>query len=48
MTQNKFPTEIIDLPSKGHFYPEDNPLSSGKIEMRYMTHEMKIFLHLQT
>ena len=37
MTQNKFPTEIIDLPSKGHFYPEDNPLSSGKIEMRYMT-----------
>ena len=37
MTQNKFPTEIIDLPSKGHFYPKDNPLSSGKIEMRYMT-----------
>ena len=37
MTQNKFPTEIIDLPSKGYFYPEDNPLSSGKIEMRYMT-----------
>ncbi len=37
MTQNKFPTEIIDLPSKGHFYPEDNPLSSGKIEMKYMT-----------
>ncbi len=37
MTENKFPTEIIDLPSKGHFYPEDNPLSSGKIELRYMT-----------
>ena len=37
MTENKFPTEIVDLPSKGHFYPEDNPLSSGKIEMRYMT-----------
>ena len=37
MTQNKFPTEILDLPSKGYFYPEDNPLSSGKIEMRYMT-----------
>ena len=37
MTQDKFPTEIIDLPSKGHFYPKDNPLSSGKIEMRYMT-----------
>ena len=37
MTQNSFPTEFIELPSKGHFYPEDNPLSSGKIEMRYMT-----------
>ena len=32
MTENKFPTEIIDLPSQGHFYPEDNPLSSGKIK----------------
>ena len=30
-------TEIIDLPSKGLVYPEDNPLSSGKIEMKYMT-----------
>ena len=37
MTQNNFPTEIIELPSKGHFYPEDNPLSSGKVEMKYMT-----------
>lgn len=37
MTQNKFPTEFIELPSKGHFYSEDNPLSSGKVEMRYMT-----------
>jgi len=33
----KFPTEIIELPSKGLVYPEDNPLSSGKIEMKYMT-----------
>ncbi len=33
----KFPTETIDLPSKGLIYPEDNPLSSGKIEMKYMT-----------
>ena len=32
-----FPTEIIELPSKGLVYPEDNPLSSGKIEMKYMT-----------
>ena len=27
------PTEIIDLPSKGYFYPEGHPLSSGKIEI---------------
>jgi len=32
-----FPTEIIDLPSKGLVYPEGNPLSSGKVEMKYMT-----------
>lgn len=31
------PTEIIDLPSKGWFYPEGHPLASGKIEMKYMT-----------
>tara|TARA_R110000822_G_scaffold67394_1_gene164145 strand:- start:256 stop:1002 length:747 start_codon:yes stop_codon:yes gene_type:complete len=34
---HKFPTETIDLPSKGLIYPEDNPLSSGKVEMKYMT-----------
>jgi hypothetical protein len=33
----KLPTEIIDLPSKGLIYPEGNPLSSGKVEMKYMT-----------
>jgi hypothetical protein len=39
MEDNKpnFPTETIELPSKGLIYPEDNPLSSGKIEMKYMT-----------
>jgi len=31
------PTEVIDLPSQGYFYPEGHPLASGKIEMRYMT-----------
>jgi hypothetical protein len=31
------PTEIIDLPSRGYFYPEGHPLSSGKVEMKYMT-----------
>jgi hypothetical protein len=37
VTKSKFPTEIVELPSKGLLYPEDNPLSSGKVEMRYMT-----------
>ena len=36
-TENKFPTEIVDLPSKGLLYPKDSPLSSGEIEMKYMT-----------
>tara|TARA_R110001592_G_scaffold8040_3_gene44173 strand:+ start:5009 stop:5863 length:855 start_codon:yes stop_codon:yes gene_type:complete len=35
--ENKFPTEIIDLPSQGKLYPESNSLSSGKVEMKYMT-----------
>ena len=33
----KFPTEIVDLPSKGLLYPEGHPLSSGTVEMKYMT-----------
>jgi hypothetical protein len=39
MEENKFklPTEIVELPSKGLIYPKENPLSSGKIEMKYMT-----------
>ncbi len=37
MAENKFPTEVVDLPSKGYYYPEDNPLSSGTIEIKYMT-----------
>ena len=39
MEENKpsFPTEVIELPSKGLLYPESNPLSSGKLEMKYMT-----------
>ena len=35
--KHKFPTETIDLPSKGLLYPEGHALSSGKIEMKYMT-----------
>ena len=37
MADTKFPTEVVSLPSKGYFYPEDNPLSSGEIEVKYMT-----------
>ena len=37
MADFKFPTEFVDLPSKGLVYPKDNPLSSGKVEMKYMT-----------
>lgn len=35
--QSKFPTEIIDLPSKGLFYPADSELAKGVVEMKYMT-----------
>lgn len=33
----QFPTEVVDLPSKGLLYSEDSPLSSGKVEIKYMT-----------
>jgi len=35
--QQKFPTEVIDLPSKGKLYSKDSPLSNGKLELKYMT-----------
>ena len=34
--KSTFPTEIVDLPSKGFFYPKDNPLSSGQVEIKYI------------
>jgi hypothetical protein len=37
MSEFKFPTEEVDLPSKGLIYLKDNPLSSGKVELKYMT-----------
>ena len=37
MSEFKFPTEVVELPSKGLFYPEDHILRSGKVEMKYMT-----------
>ena len=35
--KQKFPTEMVELPSKGLVYPEDSPLRSGQVEMKYMT-----------
>ena len=37
MAELKFPTEVVDLPSKGYFYVEGHPLSKGKVEVKYMT-----------
>jgi len=39
MSEQKFtiPTELVELPSRGLIYPEDHPLSSGVVEMKYMT-----------
>jgi len=37
MSENKFPSEIIDLPSEGKLYPKEHPCSNGKIEIKYMT-----------
>ena len=37
MSELKLPTEQVTLPSKGLLYPKENPLSSGVIEMKYMT-----------
>ena len=37
MAEYKFPTEVVDLPSKGKLYPKDNPLSKGEVEIKYMT-----------
>ena len=44
----KFPTEIIELPSRGLIYPADNPLASGKVEMKYMTAKEEDILTTQS
>jgi len=46
--KSQFPTEIIDLPSKGKLYPKEHPFSSGKVEMRYMTAKEEDILTSQT
>jgi len=39
MAENQygFPTEVLSLPSEGLLYPEDSPLRSGKVDVKYMT-----------
>ena len=44
----KFPTEIVELPSKGLIYPKENSLSSGKVEMKYMTAKEEDILTTQS
>ena len=41
----KFPTEIVELHSKGLVYPSTSPFSSGKVEMKYMTAREEIYLN---
>lgn len=43
----KYPTEVVDLPSKGWFYPPNHPLSSGKIEIKMMTAREEDILNSQ-
>jgi len=35
--ENVFPTEVINLPSKGWFYPPNTPLATGQLELKVMT-----------
>ena len=35
--KRQFPTEVVDLPSKGLLYSKDSSLSNGQIELKYMT-----------
>ena len=37
MADYKFPTEMVELPSKGYFYVDGHPLAKGKVEVKYMT-----------
>ena len=36
-SQYGFPTEVLSLPSQGLLYPKGSPLSSGTIDVKYMT-----------
>ena len=37
MSEHKFPTEVIDLPSGGKVYGKESPLAEGRLEIKYMT-----------
>lgn len=37
MPEIKAATEVIDLPSKGWYYPKEHPLATGKLDVFYMT-----------
>lgn len=48
MADNKFPSEMIDLPSEGRLYPKEHPCSDGKIEIKYMTAKEEDILTTQS
>ena len=48
LKEHNFPTEIIELPSRGLIYSKDNPLSSGKVELKYMTAKEEDILTTQS
>ena len=33
----QYPSEVVDLPSRGWFYDPASPLASGKVDIKYMT-----------
>jgi hypothetical protein len=35
--ETTYPSEVVDLPSQGHFYPSSSPLSNGTINLKIMT-----------
>ena len=41
MSEHKFPTEVIDLPSQGKVYPKDSPLADGKVELKWNSNKYK-------
>jgi len=35
--KTEYPSEVVDLPSKGWFYDQTSPLASGRVDIKYMT-----------